>query len=134
MPFSNVATLEVARAIVEGAGAPNGGLLLDLWHVVRGGIGYDQVAALPAGTIASVELDDGAAEPIGSLWDDTIFHRRRCGEGAFDVRGFIDGVRAAGYTGPYGVEVIGTDHRLLPLREAAQRAYETTMAQFEQPR
>jgi len=131
MPFSNVATLDVARAIVEGAGAPNGGLLLDVWHVVRGGIPYDQVAALPPGTIVSVELADAAAEPVGSLWDDTIHHRRRPGEGAFDLPGFVAAVRASGYDGPYGVEVIGAEHRALGLADAARRAHDATIAQLE---
>jgi sugar phosphate isomerase/epimerase len=130
MPFSNVATLDVALAIVEGAGAPNGGLLLDVWHVVRGGIAYDEVAALPPGTIVSVELDDAAAEPVGSLWDDTVHHRLRPGEGAFDLPGFVAAVRAAGYDGPYGVEIIGTEHRALPLAEAARRAHDTTLQQL----
>lgn len=130
MPFSNVATLATGRAIVERAGAANGGLLLDIWHVVRGGIPYAEVAALPPGMIVSVELDDAAAEPVGSLFEDTIHHRLLCGEGAFDVPGFIAAVEAAGYDGPYGVEIISAVERALPVAEAARRALDTTRAQL----
>jgi sugar phosphate isomerase/epimerase len=130
MPFSNVATLETAMAIVEGSGVGNGGLLLDIWHVERGGISPADVAALPPGAIVSVELDDAALEPVGTLFEDTVFHRRCCGEGAFDIPGFIAAVDAAGYTGPYGVEVISAEHRMLPLGVAARKGYDTTIAQF----
>jgi hypothetical protein len=36
MPFSNVRTLETGLAIVSAADQPNGGLLLDIWHMGRG--------------------------------------------------------------------------------------------------
>ncbi|MGV8120462.1 MAG: sugar phosphate isomerase/epimerase family protein [Candidatus Xenobiia bacterium LiM19] len=47
MPFSNVRTIEVGRAIVEGAHQPNGGLLLDIWHMARGGNAYTEIAKIP---------------------------------------------------------------------------------------
>lgn len=43
MPFSNVRTIETALAIVEGANQPNGGLLLDIWHLQRGGIDFNDI-------------------------------------------------------------------------------------------
>ena len=130
LPMSNVRTLETARAIVERADQPNGGLCLDIWHLVRGGIDFEKIKALPATMINSVELDDAAAELKGTLWEDTLFHRLYPGEGSFDCPAFIDAVEQAGFRSFYGVEVINEVYRKLPLREQAERSFKGTMAQF----
>src|SRR4051794_37546637 len=39
LPFSNIATLADSVTLVETAGHPAGGLLIDLWHVMRGPAG-----------------------------------------------------------------------------------------------
>jgi sugar phosphate isomerase/epimerase len=133
MPWSNVRTVQTARGIVEGAAQPNGGILVDIWHFARGGIGYDEVAEIPLQYIGGVELDDADKEVVGSLWEDTIHHRRLCGEGELDPPAFLEAVRAAGYQGYYGVEILSEEHRKLPLDEMARRSFETTMRQFESP-
>lgn len=130
MPFSNVRTLETARALVEGAGQPNGGLLLDIWHIGRGGIPYAEIAKVPKQYVVSVELDDADAEVVGTLWEDTIYQRRLCGEGVLDPPAFIDAIEKTGFDSFYTVEVISKKHRVLPLHEAAKRSFDTTMAQF----
>ncbi len=130
LPMSNVRTLETAREIVNRAGQPNGGLCLDIWHLVRGGIDFAEIKNLPASMINSVELDDAAAEPVGSLWEDTLFHRLYPGEGTFDCRAFIDAIELAGFRSFYGVEVINRAYRKLPLREQAKRSFEGAMALF----
>ena len=130
LPMSNVRTLETAKAIVERAGQPNGGLCLDIWHFVRGGIDFAKIEGLPTSMINSVELDDAAAELKGSLWEDTLFHRLYPGEGSFDCAAFIKAVEQAGFRGVYGVEVINQAYRLLPLKEQAERSFKGAMAQF----
>lgn len=125
-PFSNTPDLQSVLTIVEGAGRPNGGLMLDLWHVVRGGVRYADIAALPAGRIFGVELDDAPLVVEGTLIEDTLERRRFCGEGEFDVAGFIAALDAAGFTGPYGIEVLSDDVRRMPLEAAARRAFDTT--------
>ena len=89
------------------------------------------LAAIPAHLIAAVELDDAAAQPVGSLWEDTIDKRRLPGQGDLDVPGFINAVRSAGWSGPWGVEILSDEYRKRPLAEATAEAYEATMAQFE---
>ena len=66
-------------------------------------------------TSAGVELDDAAEQVVGSLWEDTIHHRRLCGEGDLNPPAFIEAVQAAGYRGYYGVEILSEKHRKLPL-------------------
>jgi len=130
MPFAMIRTLEEALAMVKGAGAPNGGIVLDLWHVVKLGIPYEQVCHLPLEYVVGVELNDGTVHSPWSLHEDTIHHRRLCGEGEFDVRGFVQGMQNAGYTGPWGIEVLSAELRTRPLDELTARAFQTTMAQF----
>ena len=131
MPWSNVRTVETALGIVEGAGQPNGGILVDIWHFARGGIDYKEIAKIPLQYIRGVELDDADEQVVGSLWEDTIHHRRLCGEGDLDPPAFIKAVQAAGYRGYYGVEILSEKHRKLPLDEMARRSFDTTMEQFE---
>jgi sugar phosphate isomerase/epimerase len=77
-----------------------------------------------------VELNDGTFEAPWSLHEDTVNHRRFCGEGEFDVRGFIEAMRALGYPGPWGIEVLSEEHRSWPLERLTTHAFNTTMQQF----
>ena len=132
MPFAMLTTLEDSVSMVKGAGATNGGIILDLWHVVKLGIPYDEVGRLPKEYLLGVELNDGTFEAPWSLHEDTINHRRLCGEGEFDIKSFIDAVERTGYRGPYGIEVLSEELRQKPLEELTTRAFNTTLAQFTQ--
>jgi sugar phosphate isomerase/epimerase len=104
--------------------------MTDLWHVVKLGIPYEDVARTPPRYLLGVELNDGTLECPWSLHEDTVNHRRLCGEGEFDVRGFVDCLLKAGYPGPWGIEVLSEDLRKRPLEETATRAFNTTIALF----
>ena len=129
MPFTDVRTLHDGLAIV--GDVPNGGLLLDIWHVERGGIALSDVARIPAGRLLGVELDDAGA-PEGDPFDDTRFRRRLPGDGEFDVPAFLRAAGAAGLATPYyGVEIIGEAYRRQPLEVMARTSFDATMAAVE---
>jgi sugar phosphate isomerase/epimerase len=131
MPWSNVRTIETGLGIVSGADQPNGGLLIDIWHLARGNIPYADIRKIPARFIKAVEVDDALKiPPVANLWEDTIHYRELCGEGELDVPAFLREVRAAGYKGVYGTEILSARHRKLGLDEMAQRVFDSTMAQF----
>lgn len=130
MPWSNLRTIDEGLAVVTAADAANGGLLLDIWHLGRGGVPYADIAKVPAHWLKHVELDDADAEVIGSLLEDTLDRRRLCGEGTLDVAAFVRAIQATGYDGPYGVEIISTAHRQLALDDAARVSFDTARAQF----
>ena len=130
MPFAMINTLEASLQLVEGAGASNGGVCLDSWHIAKLRIPYEELRRIPSQYITSVELNDGTLDCSWSLHQDTINHRRFCGEGEFDVSGFIAAIRAAGYRGPWGIEVLSEELRKWPLERLTTRAFQTTMAQF----
>jgi sugar phosphate isomerase/epimerase len=122
-------SLEQAVRVVQGSGAANGGLGLDLWHVVDLGVSMNAIRELPAGTVVAAEVNDGervlAARARRSIWD-----RRLPGEGDFDIKGFVATVRATGYDGPWGVELLSQAIGDVGPRELARRVYEATIAQI----
>jgi sugar phosphate isomerase/epimerase len=125
MPFTDVRTIDDGLAVV--GDAPNGGLLLDIWHVQRGGIAFAEVARIPPGRLLGVELDD-AGPPEGEAFDDTRFRRLVPGAGTFDVPEFVGAVVAGGLSAPYfGVEIIGEAYRRQPLEVMARASFEATM-------
>lgn len=130
MPFSNVRTIETALAIVQGADQPNGGILLDIWHLSRGNIDFSEIAKIPSRFIKSIELNDAYKYAVEPLWMDTIHKRCLPGEGVFDVPAFIKAVQTAGYQGPWGLEVLSEVERKLPLETMANRAFQATISQF----
>ena len=131
MPFANIHTLDDTIKLVVGAAATNGGVILDLWHVVRMGIPYGDLKRIPARYLMGVELNDGDMEVKGDLHLATINNRKLCGDGEFDVTGFIQCLRDRGYRGAWGIEVLNEDMRKWPLDKLMDRSYSTTMAQFE---
>jgi sugar phosphate isomerase/epimerase len=130
MPFAMIDTLQDTLTMLKGAGAKNGGIIFDLWHVVKLGLPYEEISRFPMEYFFGVEINDGTFTAPWSLHEDTINHRRLCGEGEFDIPGFLDHVWKAGYRGPIGVEVLNKELRELPLDELAMRSFTTTMAQF----
>ncbi len=130
MPFANIHTLAGALELVQGANAKNGGIIIDLWHVVKLGIPYAEVARIPARFLGGIELNDGLLKSSLELHEETINHRQLCGEGEFDVRGFVRTMLAAGYQGPWGIEVLNAKIRDWPLEQLTQRVAATTRAQF----
>ncbi|HWE09876.1 MAG TPA: sugar phosphate isomerase/epimerase [Solirubrobacteraceae bacterium] len=131
MPFDvNVNTLDGALTVVTDAGRRNGGLAIDTWHMSKLGIAPDEMGRIPQEYLAWVELSDGSLEDLADPVDEVINHRNLPGEGEFDIPGYVDALRDAGYDQPWGVEVLSAELRRLPIEQEFQRAYETTAAQF----
>lgn len=132
MPFSNISTLDKAVELVRTAGHPAGGLMIDLWHIMRGGAHQlRQVADVPLEFITGVELDDGDPEQVGDGYSDTILRRRLPGQGSWPVHELIRILTDKGWQGPWGVEIISETYRLRDLDEALPDVYRATMRQFE---
>ena len=119
-------SLEAARAVVQGAGARNGGLALDLWHVVDLGVSTTAIRELPAGTVVAAEVSDGVRglEPGARR---TMRDRRLPGNGDFDIAGFVAAVRTTGFRGPWGVELLSAAIGDVGPGELARRAYESAI-------
>ena len=121
-PWSNVKTLSDGLQLVDDAGHDAGGVVIDVWHVARAGTPIADLAAVPPHRIIGVELNDADARVVGTLFADTVHRRRYCGEGTFDLSAMITSLRIAGWTGPWGVEILSDEHRSLPVTQALSRA------------
>lgn len=131
-PFSNLPTVHQGAEFVAKVGHPCGGLCIDIWHVYRGGTALSELAAVvPPDRLFAVELDDARDEVVGTLFEDTINNRLLCGDGDWDVPGFIAEMRGLGFDGPWGVEIISDEHRARPLRQAVEVARQTALRSFE---
>jgi sugar phosphate isomerase/epimerase len=130
MAAAMVHTLEDSLAMVEGAGAKNGGIVLDIWHMVNLGISNDQVSRVPLQYLYGVEVNDAIKAKIGTLPPEVVEPRTFCGEGDFDIKGFIGTLEKTGYAGPWGIEVFAKELVGIPLGELTTRAFNTTMEQF----
>ena len=119
-------SLEAARSVVQGAGAANGGLALDLWHVVDLDVSTSAIRELPAGTVVAAEVSDGERSP-GPGARRSMRDRRLPGDGDFDIADFVAAVRAAGFQGPWGVELLSAVIGDVGPAELARRAYRSTI-------
>lgn len=132
MAFSNISTLDRALELVRTADHPAGGLMIDLWHIMRGGAHQlAQVADVPAELITGVELNDGVAE----LADDggyleCVLRRRIPGHGEWPVHALIRILQDKGWTGPWGIEILSETYRMRPLDEALHDVVSSTLEQF----
>jgi sugar phosphate isomerase/epimerase len=132
MPFdANVKSVDTALEVVLGAGADNGGLAIDTWHMSKLGISPDELRRIPLERLSWVELSDGQFEDMDDPVIETTQFRRLPGEGEFDIRGYVRACQEVGYQGPWGVEVLSKELDEQPLEEIFKRSYETTIAQFE---
>ncbi|MGO8873467.1 MAG: sugar phosphate isomerase/epimerase family protein [Acidimicrobiales bacterium] len=126
LPWSKIPDLATALAIVTMAGAPNGGLCVDAWHVTRAGTSLADLAAVPGDLILGVQLNDGSAMAEADLIDATLHHRALPGHGEFDLQGLVRTLVATGTTAPAGVEVFSDALHTLPPAQAAQLAADAT--------
>jgi sugar phosphate isomerase/epimerase len=129
MPFSAIPTVPMGAEVVAAANHRAAGLLIDAWHVFRAGTTLAEVrAALRPEMIFGVELDDARSDIVGTLFEDTVENRLFCGEGSFELTGLVALLRDLGFDGPWGVEILSTSYRALPVAQALKLAAKTTLA------
>jgi len=95
-----------------------GGALADTWHAFNTGCTTDGITRGEMGLITAVQLNGGYR-----VHDDFLANarstRRLPGDGDLDGEGFIRAIRAAGFTGPWCVEVNYPEFRELDAAAAA---------------
>ncbi|MDQ3178575.1 MAG: sugar phosphate isomerase/epimerase [Actinomycetota bacterium] len=110
LPFTDIVSVHDARAIVEEADRPNGGICVDIWHHERGADDLAAVAALPAVLIQGIQMSDGPKVPVNpDYYTDCLTNRVAPGDGEFDVAGFIAALRGAGASVNWSLEVCSAD-------------------------
>lgn len=115
--WSEILDYRLVRDIRAAAGA--GGALADTWHAFNTGGTTDGIAAGGMGPICAVQLNGGYR-----VHEDFLANarstRRLPGDGDLDGEGFVRAVRAAGFDGPWCVEVNYPEFRALDAASAAR--------------
>ncbi|MDG2026451.1 MAG: sugar phosphate isomerase/epimerase [Acidimicrobiales bacterium] len=109
-----------ALEITRRAGRPNGGLLLDYWHHVRGPDQGVLDEAIQLSDILGIQLGDTGPEPWNNVRNECMASRRLPGEGRSDLPTRVAALAAQGPLPPVGVEIFGTPMDRLPADVAAE--------------
>jgi sugar phosphate isomerase/epimerase len=126
-PFSRAPSLDDVLNICRGAGANNGGIMLDNLHVQRSGTTPEDIVRKVGRQIPlGVEINDGyLATPV--RFEDSVVNKRLLpGDGEFDIAAFLQALWSIGYDGPIGVEVLNEYIRKWPLETAATESFAKT--------
>ena len=121
MPWTTLTDLQVAGEVVERAGAPNGGLCLDPWHLYSTGQSVADIEPYwPAVTV--VQLNDGLIHTQRSdLYLECTTLRRVPGDGDFALQELLQQARLHAPRAQLAVEVVSAGLRTLPPVEALTR-------------
>ena len=116
--------LATAAAVVAAAGRPNGGLLVDTWHLARTRDGASLLEPIPGARIVAVQISDSprVEKPEPDYLDAALTRRLLPGEGALDLVGFVRLLDVRGSCAPIGVEVCSERLAAEPPEVAARRA------------
>ncbi|MGH7103763.1 MAG: bifunctional sugar phosphate isomerase/epimerase/4-hydroxyphenylpyruvate dioxygenase family protein [Acetobacteraceae bacterium] len=108
-----------AWRIVQQAGHPALGLILDSFHTLALDDDFSGIAKLPAERIFFVQLADAPklATDVLSL---SRHFRNFPAQGALDVAGFTHALLASGYRGPLSLEIFNDEFRAQPSRPIAR--------------
>jgi sugar phosphate isomerase/epimerase len=118
--------IELCRAV----GWQRCGLLVDTWHVFRGGESLTLVRSLDAEQIALVHVNDAAPQNGLDARFEGRFRRVIPGTGCFPLDAFARALDTIGYQGTVSVEVLASDLRRQPPHEGARRLLQSLRESF----
>jgi sugar phosphate isomerase/epimerase len=128
LPWTGIPDLRSGWEIVRRAGRPNGGLLIDSWHLFRSGSTLDELRRIPGDRVLAVQLDDAPAKPEADLFEETQHGRLLPGEGSFDLVGLIRALDAIGSRAPLGVEIFSDALARQPVDAIMRASFDATSA------
>ncbi len=121
-PWSGIADIATAYEVARLAGRPNGGVMVDVWHHVRGPDAGALDLGIPGSAVLAVQVGDVLATAGPSVRHEAMHERLLPGEGAGGVGAIVRALREQGCTAPMEVEVYSDRLAALPPREAARQA------------
>jgi sugar phosphate isomerase/epimerase len=130
MPILPLASIVQTHEVLNDAGVTGRNFVVDSWHFFQGPDGqrpdkWEILESIPADRIAYVQFNDHG--PVESdLLNETINKRLMPGEGVFDLKQFAARIRASGFDGAVGPELLSEDSRKQPIKHVAQRLMETS--------
>jgi sugar phosphate isomerase/epimerase len=123
LAISRVHSIADALELIDRAGVPGAGVLVDTWHFFFGPDDWATLEELPLDRIAYVQFDDHPALASDDLREETIHRRVFPGEGCFDLERFSRTLRARGFDGLVSVEILSKAWRGGDVEAFASQAY-----------
>jgi sugar phosphate isomerase/epimerase len=124
VPFTGIPDLATAARVIDRAGRPNAGLVVDVWHLARSGGTPDGLRRVRPEAVFTVQLADGPAAAPLDLVDDAMFHRLPPGTGELPLVDSLAVLAGAGVQAPVGPEVYRAGR---PAKEVAAELYAATV-------
>jgi 4-hydroxyphenylpyruvate dioxygenase len=111
IPVFGIPDLASAWKIVSAVGAPNTGIVFDVWHYMRGTPDDALLRSIPGDAITGVQLCDGLARVPAerSLLDDCFNHRLLPGDGEFPITEIVDTLDQIGGLSRVGLEIFSAE-------------------------
>jgi sugar phosphate isomerase/epimerase len=131
LPMLPLASIGQTHDLLNAAGVTGRNFVVDTWHFFNGpdgksAAGWDALRSIPANRIAYVQFNDHGPLESNDLMTETIHKRRMPGDGIFDLKRFADTIKASGYDGIVGPELLSAAYRDTPLQDVGRRLMETT--------
>ncbi|MBX3440294.1 MAG: sugar phosphate isomerase/epimerase, partial [Planctomycetaceae bacterium] len=104
---ADVNSIADALRIIDGAGHPQGTVVLDPFHDFRSGAGCEDIVRLEASQIAISHFDDAPATPTAAQQSDA--DRVMPGEGVIDLARYVALLEQVGYDGWISLELFRPD-------------------------
>ena len=124
--FKNVYQLEQAVAIAQQAGHPEACIVLDPFHLYRGGSGFGGIKLLKDVKISICHFNDAPATP--SQFEQTDAHRVYPGDGILPLAQMLRDLASIGYSGFLSIELFNESYWQQDLRRVAGAAREKTQS------
>ncbi|RKY05623.1 sugar phosphate isomerase/epimerase [Candidatus Poribacteria bacterium] len=110
--------IEHAWYIVERSGHPDGTIVMDTFHIFRGGSSFEQVKEIPADRIAVFHFNDAPAQPERAKQTDA--DRVFPGDGILPLKEVAGMLREMGYEGVVSLELFNPRYWEMPPEEVAK--------------
>ena len=126
LPMWGVKTWSDAWKIVRQADRPNGGLVFDILHFMRGRSSLSDLEAVPGERIHTVQLNDGPIDlPREVTLLDNCFDRLWPGEGEFPITDVLQVLKRIGGLAQVNPEVFSPLNKQLGLSDIAAKSSRT---------
>ena len=102
---TQVKDVDTLMQIVQRANHPDTTVVLDAFHIYRGGGRDEDILKVPGEQIAIFHIDDAPAAEDRPLETFTDGDRVYPGEGILDLRGMLQKLKAQGFSGPVSLEL-----------------------------
>jgi sugar phosphate isomerase/epimerase len=131
-PFAYAAIVDYPTALelVRRSGAPNVGVMIDVWQFFNTGAQLGLLNDVDLSEITAVQLDDGP-RVFADFQAQSRLTRFLPGDGELDVVGLTRRLMHMGYAGPWSVEVHYPELRNMPVDAAAQLVFDSCHATLQ---